>query len=96
MKNFKDLLKDAILKNDLQFLVNNRSNYLINEVFDDEDGDSLLMYALSYKDSSDELIRFIVDEGADQSITNKVGENILHSVVYSGRIDRLQAFASPY
>ncbi len=81
-------LKDAICNNDIDFLKEHRHDFDINHRFSDEDNDTLLSYAIS--DSDSELYYYLLNEGADIHLKNDEGENILHSAIYSGRIDRVK------
>jgi ankyrin repeat protein len=87
MDNFNELLKNAIIKNDIHFLETNKSKYDINYCFSDEDNDTLLLYAIS--DSGSESYIYFLKNGADIKMTNNEGENIFHSIVYSGDSKRL-------
>lgn len=88
MDNFKEELKDAICNNDINFLIANKDKYDINERFDDEDNDTLLLYAISYDKSN--VYQFFLDNGADYNLVNDLGENIVHAIVFSGDLNRMQ------
>jgi ankyrin repeat protein len=94
MDNFDEKLKDAIACNDVDFLENNRDQYDINHRFLDEDNDSLLLYAISYKDS--DAYKFFLENGADTTLINNEGEGIIHAIVYSGVTDRFLEFIEKY
>lgn len=90
MSNLKEDLKNAISNNDIAFLKANMHQFSIDERFEDEYNDTLLLYALSYSES--EAYRFFLDRNADVSLLNGEGENVIHSIVYSHEIGRLDLF----
>ena len=88
MKNkFKEEVKNAICTNDLVFLLQNINENNINLRFSDEDNDTLLMYSISDKESN--AYKFFLERNADLKVVNDDGENILHSAIYSGKIERV-------
>lgn len=87
MENFNELLKDAIACNDFHFLEMNKSKYDINHRFPDEDNDTLLLYAISDPESA--TYSFFIENGADITLVNDQGEGIIHSIVYSGLVERI-------
>jgi len=90
----KEDLKNAICNNDIEFLKRNKSRYLINECFEDEDNDTLLLYSIS--DASTEIYKFFLEENADIHLSNDLGENVIHAIVYSGDVERLKYFTNKY
>lgn len=94
MINIDELLKNAISTNDIDFLVNNKREYDINHRFIDENNDTLLLYSISDKET--EIYIFFLKEGADVSLVNDEGENIVHSIVYSGDSKRLTFVLDTY
>ena len=94
MNDFEKKLKDAIVWNDIEFLEKHKNQYDINHRLVDEDNDSLLLYAISFKDSG--AYKFFLDNGADITLINNEGEGILHSIVYSGVTERLLEFIKNY
>jgi len=87
MSTFKESLKNAICNEDIPFLEKNRHRYNINDRLDDEGGDTLLLYSLS--DPNSITYKFFLKNEADQAVLNEEGENIIHSIVYSGKVNRL-------
>lgn len=85
--NLKEGLKNAICVNDVAFIEENISNFSINERFEDEDNDTLLLFAIS--DSSSLAYKCLLKIGADVTLVNDEGEGILHGIVYSGDHIRL-------
>lgn len=81
-------LKEAIINNDLDFLIDNSDRYSINHVFKDEDNDSILSYSISDKDSY--MYEFFLSKNPDLSLKNDLGESILHSAIYSGELKRVK------
>ena len=90
MSQFDKELKEAITRNDIDFLEKNREQYDINHRFADADNDSLLLFAISDKDS--EAYKFLLDNGADTTLINDEGEGIIHAIVFSGLPERLIEF----
>jgi ankyrin repeat protein len=88
MNNFKEALKNAICNEDIAFLEENRNNYSINERLEDENNDTLLLYALS--DSGSNTYRYFLKNGVDINLLNDEGENVVHSIAYSGKAERLE------
>lgn len=80
-------LKSAIYENDIAFLKSNIDANNINTRFEDEDNDTLLLFAIGI--SRNDSYKFFIHNGADVYVTNELKENILHAIVYSGDIDRL-------
>lgn len=87
MKNFENCLKDAIACNDVDFLTSCINQYNIDYRLADEDNDTLLLYAIG--DNGSEAYTFFLDNGANINLINDEGENIIHSIVYSGVLKRL-------
>jgi ankyrin repeat protein len=94
MNDFEENLKDAIACNDIEFLKKHKGQYDINHRFEDQDNDSLLLYAISDKGS--EAYKFFLDNEADTTLVNNEGEGILHAIVYSGVTERLLEFMKNY
>lgn len=85
--NFDQILTDAIDEGNISFLRTYRGEYDIDYKLAGHNNDSLLNYSIS--DNSHNLFRFFIDEGASLTTINDEGENIAHSIVYSGCEDRL-------
>jgi ankyrin repeat protein len=92
--NFKEKLKDAICNNNVDFLEKHKHQYLIDERFEDEDNDTLLLYSIS--DAATNVYEYFLRNNADVFLVNNEGENILHSIVYSGNIERLKIVLDKY
>ena len=86
-KDFEEKLMDAIINEDVQFLNNYRVEYDINKRLEDEDNDALIDYAISYSKSN--AYKFFLANNASLDNINNKGENIVHSIVYSGCPNRL-------
>lgn len=86
----KESLKDAICNEDIDLLQANQKEYSIDDRFEDENNDTLLLYALS--DGKSKAYEFFLGNGADTTATNGEGENVIHSIVYSGDAARLGSF----
>lgn len=86
--NFDLKLTDAIDNGNINFLRTRRSEYDINHTLAGQNNDSLLSYSIS--NDGHDLFRFFIDEGASLTTINDEGENIVHSIVYSGCEDRLR------
>lgn len=84
---FKEQLKDALCNNDISFLRENLNHFAINERFEDEDNDTLLLYTLS--DAKSEAYKFLLKNNADVQLLNDEGEGVLHAIVFSGDTVRL-------
>jgi ankyrin repeat protein len=91
---FKEKLKNAICSNDIDFLQETKHLYSINERFEDENNDTLLLYSISDKGSNS--YSFFLQNNANINLTNDEGENILHAVVFSGDIKRLREIIENY
>ena len=81
-------LKNAICNNDLNFLKNNIERFNINHRFEDEDNDTLLSYAIS--DFNSDVYSFFLNNDADINLVNDENENIVHSAIYSGDLNRIK------
>ncbi|NDV60161.1 ankyrin repeat domain-containing protein [Bacteroides sp. 519] len=88
MTNIDEQLKNAIINNDIRFLEINESKYDIDHRFIDEDNDTLLLYALSYP--GNDIYTFFLTKGANVNLVNNEGEGAIHSIVYSGKSERLR------
>lgn len=88
MKNIDELLKIAIVNNNINFLSLNRHKYNINHRFADENNDTLLLYSIS--DPKSYAYRYFLNNDADISLENDEGENVIHSIVFSGLKERLR------
>jgi ankyrin repeat protein len=86
-KDLEEELKNAIINEDIQFLDNYRNEYDINQKLASEDNDTLIDYAISYNKSK--AYRFFLANNASLDNINDKGENIVHSIVYSGCPNRL-------
>ncbi len=92
--NFKDRLKNAICNNDIDFLDRNREKFSINERFEDEDNDTLLLYSIS--DNRSSMYKYFLENNADITLTNDEKENVLHAIIYSGDEIRMVEFLDKY
>lgn len=86
-KSFLNELLKAIENNDIDFLYKNKSKYDINSRINENDNDTLLLHSIAF--AKDEVVDFLVANGANINLTNNEGENAIHSAVYSGSINRL-------
>lgn len=68
--------------------------YDINERFEDEDNDTLLLYSISYEKSN--VYEFFLDNGANFNLVNDLGETIVHAIVHSGNLKRMKDILSKY
>jgi ankyrin repeat protein len=83
----KEKIKNAICNNEtlnLKSLIKDS----IDMRFEDEDNDTLLMYALSDTESKSYL--YLLENGADITLVNNERENVIHSAVYSNDPERLR------
>lgn len=94
METFKESLKTALCNNDISFLEKNKEYYNINERFQDEDNDSLLLYTIS--DAGSNAYLYLLENGADINALNNEGEGILHAVVFSGDTSRIDYMLAKY
>lgn len=85
---YKNKLKDALCNNDIDFLQKHINDFPIDERFEDENNDTLLMYSISDKNS--ESFKFLLENGASLSLINEEGETIVHSSIYSGMLERVK------
>jgi len=92
MVDIDERLKNAIVNSDINFL--SKKNYDINHRFKDEDNETLLMYAIS--DDKTDIYKFFLKNNANIELVNDEGENVLHSIVYSGDTSRLIYFLDNY
>lgn len=83
-----ELLKNALVANDIAWLKMHESEFDINYRFEDCDNDTLLSYAIS--DAESNAYQYLLQKNADVFLTNDEGESILHSIVYSGIPERLE------
>lgn len=88
----KEKLKDAICNNNILFLEKNKQKYSINDRFTDENNDTLLLYSVS--DPQSNVYEYFLKNGADYTLVNDEGENIIHSIVFSGDNERLKILIS--
>jgi ankyrin repeat protein len=86
-KEFEEELKNAIVNEDVKFLDNHKNDYDLNLKFESEDNDSLIDYAISYKESN--IYKYLLERNVSLDNINDKGENIIHSIVYSGCANRL-------
>lgn len=89
-----DTLKKAIYHNDISFLKSNLDTFDINTRFEAEDNDTLLLFAIGL--DSNETYKFFLQNGADVYATNNENENIIHAIVYSGDVERLDFVMKQY
>jgi len=94
MNNFEENLRDAILDNDIGFLEKHKGQYDIDHRLADYDNDTLLLYAVHFGDS--EAYKFFLENGADITLVNGLGEGILHAIVFSDVPERLSYFMTKY
>lgn len=87
MNEFEDKLKTALAIDDKRFLEKNLNNDNINYRFKEDDNDTIILYAIS--DGFSEAYKYILLKKPDLTLVNDLGENIAHSVVYSGKKNRL-------
>lgn len=92
--DFKEQLKVAICNNDIDFLERNSEIYNIDDRFEDENNDTLLLYSISDPNSC--AFDFFLKKNANVSLVNDEGEGILHSIVYSGDVERLKEVLNNY
>lgn len=81
-------LKNAICNNDVDFFEEKKHLYSIDERFEDENNDTLLLYSIS--DSQSNIYKYLIKNNANINLTNDEGENIIHAIVFSGDNKRLQ------
>lgn len=86
-KEFEEKLKNAIVNENVRFLDDYKNDYDINLKFESEDNDSLIDYAISYKESN--IYKYLLERNVSLDNINDKGENIIHSIVYSGCPNRL-------
>ena len=84
---FEEQLKDSIAINDSEEIKRLISFLGVNYIFEDEDNESLILYAIS--DSGSEAYKTILELKPNINVFNNEGENIIHAIVYSGIISRL-------
>ena len=94
MDTFKEKLKNAICKNDIGFIKRYKNQFSINERFEDEDNDTLLLYSIS--DYGSNMYSYFMENGADIALKNDEGENLIHSIIYSGDEKRLELIKKAY
>lgn len=87
-------LKDAICNNDIDFLEEKKHLFSIDERFEDENNDTLLLYSIS--DAKSNVYKYLIENNADINLTNDEGENIIHAIVFSGENKRLQNVVKNY
>ncbi|MGM9511852.1 ankyrin repeat domain-containing protein [Larkinella sp. GY13] len=92
--DIKEKLKDALCNNNLHFLEANKLKYSIDERFQDEGNDTLLLYSIS--DPNSNMYDYLLKREADITLVNDEGENIIHSIVYSGDNKRLEEILRSY
>ena len=87
-------LKDAICNNDIDFLEEKKHLFSIDERFEDENNDTLLLYSIS--DAKSNVYKYLIENKANINLTNDEGENIIHAIVFSGEDKRLQDIVENY
>ncbi len=87
-KTFTNKIKDALCNNDINFLIEHKGHYSIDERFEDEDNDTLLMYSIS--DPNSEAFQYLIDNGASLNLINDEGDTIVHSAIFSGKVERVK------
>lgn len=85
--DINELLKNAICTNNLDLLISLRENYSIDERFEDENNDTLLLYSIS--DGKSDIYKYFLENGANIKCVNDENENILHAICFSGDKSRL-------
>ncbi len=76
----------ALYDGDVEFFKS--SSLDINHRLMQEDNDTLLLFAIALKDT--DIYQYFLQNGADTMLTNGLGENIFHSMVFSNKINRLE------
>ncbi|MFA8300061.1 MAG: ankyrin repeat domain-containing protein [Hyphomicrobiales bacterium] len=87
-KDFESDIQDAILFDDIAFLERNKDKYGINHRFVDEDNATLLMYSI--RDKYNICYKYFIERGADQSLLDDEGLNIVQYAIFSGILDRVK------
>jgi len=78
---------NAICENDIMYFKDCIKKIGINFRLKSENNDTLLMYAIS--DSESEIYKYFIKNNADLLVENELGENVLHSAIYSGKLERI-------
>ncbi len=94
MNDIKERLKDAICNNDIHFLIENKNLYDIDERFEDENNDTLLLYSVS--DAGSNMYSYFLENGANYNLSNDINETIVHALVFSGSIGRMHDILNKY
>jgi ankyrin repeat protein len=89
----EEKIANAIAVENFEFIKYFVLTYGIDYKFRSRDGDSLFSYALS--DGGSNSYKFLLEYSPNLNIINDEGENIVHSVVYSGIPERLDIL-KPY
>jgi ankyrin repeat protein len=87
MIDIDEELKRAIVNNDIAFFEANRNRIDINHRFEENNYDTLLLYALS--DAKSNMHEYFLRNNADVTVINDEGEGVIHSIVYSGLPNRI-------
>lgn len=87
MKITSEAIKTALLNGNIEFF--DQFQIDINYKFQEEDGDSLLLYAIS-NECDNNIYQALIARNADIYAINNLGENIIHSIVFSGDPSRLK------
>jgi ankyrin repeat protein len=78
----------AICENNLVFLLQRLDKSNIDQRLESQENETALLFAISDGDS--EIYKYFIENGASLRVQNNLGENILHSAIYSGKIDRVK------
>lgn len=87
VKELENKIIQAICENDVVYLLQNIDRINIDMKLKSEDNDTLVMYSIS--DPNSDIYKKIIRKGASLSLLNDLGENILHSAIYSGKLERV-------
>ena len=86
-EKLEEKIIDAICSNDLVYFLQNRDKFNIDYRLKSENNDTLLLYSIS--DAESNIYRYFIENGANLQALNNVGENLLHSAIYSGLKERV-------
>ena len=85
-------IRDAILNCDIDFLTTNKNAYDIDARLEEDENDTLLLFAIGCGEN--ESYKFFLQNGSDVHAKNSENENIIHAIVYSGDVNRLDYILS--
>lgn len=83
-----ETIRNALYEDDIEFFKTHYGAYDLNHRLKEEDNDTLLLLSIAFQDSS--LYRFFLENGANPMLCNDLGENILHSMIFSNEVQRLE------